>query len=108
MGADRAEQFMHQILFSAFSFAPLGEITCNIMDKLKFGNHIKPFFNLKEQLPELFHHQIFTEYREIENRICEINNDMMNDLYANKAENPPLFWFCLISQIPITKTPCST
>lgn len=91
MGADRAEQFMHQILFSAFSFAPLGEITCNIMDKLKFGNHIKPFFNLKEQLPELFHHQIFTEYREIENRICEINNDMMNDLYANKAENPPLF-----------------
>ncbi len=35
MGADRAEQFMHQILFSAFSFAPLGEITCNVMDKLK-------------------------------------------------------------------------
>lgn len=91
MGADRAEQFMHQILFSAFSFAPLGEIECNVMDKLKFGNHIKPFFKLKEALPELFHQQIFTEYRDIENRICEINNDMMNHLYANRRENPPVF-----------------
>ena len=91
MGADHAEQFMHQVLFSAFSFAPLGEVECNVMDKLKFGNHIKPFFKLKEALPELFHQQIFTEYRDIENRICEINNDMMNHLYANRRENPPVF-----------------
>lgn len=91
MGEERAEQFIHQVLFSAFSFAPLGEIECNIMDKLKFGNHIKPFFQLKEQLPELFHQQIFTEYRDIENRICEINNDMMNQLYANKKDTIPRF-----------------
>ena len=80
------QRFIHHVLWSFLSVIPILKYQISVVDCERKGGSIRPFFDLKEQVPEVFDSKIYTSSETVF-QCLQRYNDIIEDRIQSKLGN---------------------